>query len=86
MSKATTLRQAQGTVLAPEVRAYLTAQGATEGYGSRGRISLAQRLAFVQAQPKRAREHAAALGIVLASRKGRLSKADAATVAQTIGG
>lgn len=86
MSKATTLSQSEGTVLAPEVRAYLATAGVTEGHGTRGRISLTARVAFVQAQPKRARQHAAALGLSLGSKRGKLSAQDAEAVAATIGG
>lgn len=86
MSKATTLRQAEGTVLAPEVREFLASAEVTTGHGSRGRISLDNRVAFVVAQPKRARQHAAALGLALSSKKGKLSTKDAQAVALTIGG
>jgi TPP-dependent pyruvate/acetoin dehydrogenase alpha subunit len=66
------------------VREYLNAAGITEGHGSRGRISLTNRVAFVAANPKVARQAAAAAGLALSSKKGRLSKSDAEAVALTL--
>ena len=86
MSKGSVLAQSEGTVLASEVRQFLNTAGVTEGHGSRGRIALGARVQFVVANPKRAREHAAAVGITLGSKKGRLSTTDAEKVAATIGG
>lgn len=71
-------------VPASEVKQALAQAGITDGYGSRGRVSLAARVTFVTLNPKRAREVAALAGLALGSKKGRLSTSDAEKVAATL--
>lgn len=71
-------------VPAAEVKAALATAGITDGYGSRGRVSLAARVTYVTLNPKRAREVAALAGLALGSKKGRLSTTDAEKVAATL--